>query len=323
MLPIDQWHQYLANNGEIVAIAAGLLGAVIASFVASRFELNNGFRLIAAACGFGALFLVARSTAIGQRGDSRIRDALIEDAMFSRPEFRALADSDATFRQKVRAFLDSLPDDLRLADVREKVVKWTGKETGLGPPPTLSAHVGLVSDTTAGLIPPLALKALYEVRHDSAACIHFIMGLMGSNLPPQLSAGTRREFYQLLVKIGDEAERSPQPRITEQRALPAFEQLNHQLMHYQGIRAPALIELLSSPANARTKPREVCHGMVAMFSAISDMPRPQRGQIMRYMLDKDGRRKRNTPRMDTLQNRVVTSRPSRSDRSRVISVPAP
>lgn len=138
MLPIDQWHQYLANNGEIVAIAAGLLGAVIASFVASRFELNNGFRLIAAACGFGALFLVARSTAIGERGDSRIRDALIEDAMFSRPEFRALADSDATFRQKVRAFLDSLPDDLRLADVREKVVKWTGKETGLGPPPTLS-----------------------------------------------------------------------------------------------------------------------------------------------------------------------------------------
>lgn len=323
MPPIEQWQQYLANNGEIVAIAAGLLGAVIAHLVASRLELNNGFRLIAAACGFGALFLVARSTAIGQRGDSRIRDALIEDAMFSRPEFRALADSDATLRQKVRAFLDSLPDDLRLADVREKVVKWTGKETGLGPPPTLSAHVGLVSDTTAGLIPPLALKALYEVRHDSAACIHFIMGLTGSNLPPQLSAGTRREFYQLLVKIGDEAQRAPQPRITEQRALPAFEQLNYQLGHYHGIRAPALIELLSSPANARTKPREVCHGMVAMFSAISDMPRPQRGQIMRYMLDKEGRRMRKTPRVDTLQNRVVTSRPSRSGRSRVISVPAP
>lgn len=321
MPPMDQWYQYLANNGEIVAIAAGLFGAAIASLLASRFELNNGFRLIAAACGFGALFLATRST-IGQRGDARIRNTIIEDAMFSRPEFRALADSDATFRKKVRAFLDSLPDDLRLADVREKVVEWTGKETGLGPPPKLSTHIGLVSDTTAGLIPPLALKALYEVRHDSAACLHLIMGLMGSNLPPQLSAGTRREFYQLLVRIGDEAQRAPQSRITEQRALPAFEQLNYQLVHYHGIRAPALIELLSSPANARTKPREVCHGMVAMFSAISDMPRPQRGQIMRYMLDKS-RRTQSTPRADTLQNRVVTSRPGRSGRSRVISVPAP
>src|SRR5688500_4411696 len=45
MPPIEQWQQYLANNGEIVAIAAGLLGAAIASFVASRFGLNNGFRL--------------------------------------------------------------------------------------------------------------------------------------------------------------------------------------------------------------------------------------------------------------------------------------
>jgi hypothetical protein len=322
MPPIDQWHQYLANNGEIVAIAAGLVGAVLAHFIASRFELNNGFRFLAAAAGFAAVFWVSRST-IGQQGESRIRNALIEEAMFSRPEFRAHAESDATFRQKVRAFLDSLPDDLRLAEVREKVVRWTGKETGLGPPPTLSAHIGLVSDTTAGLIPPLALKALYEVRHDSAACMHFLMGLMGSNLPPQLSAGTRREFYQLMVKIGDEAQRAPQSRITEQRALPAFEQLNYQLVHYHGIRAPALIELVSSPANARTKPREVCHGMVAMFSAISDMPRPQRGQIMRYMLDKEGRRKPSTPRVDTLQNRVVTSRPSRSGRSRVISVPAP
>ena len=323
MPPIDQWQHYLANNGEIVAILAGLLGAAIVHFVASRFELNNGIRLIAALAGFGAVFFALRSTSIGQRGDSRIRNAIIEDAMFSRPEFRAVADSDATFRQKVRAFLDSLPDDLKLADVRERVVKWTGKETGLGPPPRLSAHIGLVSDTTAGLIPPLALKALYEVRHDSAACLHFIMGLMGSNLPPQLSAGTRREFYQLFVKIGDEAQRAPQPRITEQRALPAFEQLSYQLVHYHGIRAPALVDLLSSPANARTKPRAVCHGMVAMFSAISDMPRPQRGQIMRYMLDKEVRRQRTAPRVDTLQSRVVTSRPSRSGRSRVISVPAP
>jgi hypothetical protein len=322
MPPIEQWHQYLANNGEIVAVLAGLVGAAIAHFIASRFDLNNGIRLIAAVCGFAAVFAASRST-IGQRADSRIRNRLIEEAMFSRPEFRALADSDATFRRKVRAFLDSLPDDLRLADVREKVVKWTGKETGLGPPPKLSAHIGVVSDTTAGLIPPLALKALYEVRHDSAACMHFLMGLMGSNLPPKLSAGTRREFYQLLVKIGEEAQRAPQPRITEQRALPAFEQLNYQLVHYHGIRAPALIELVSSASNARTKPREVCHGMVAMFSAIADMPRPQRGQIMRYMLDKEVRRAPKKPRVDTLQNRVVTSRPSRSGRSRVISVPAP
>jgi hypothetical protein len=60
-----------------------------------------------------------------------------------------------------------------------------------------------------------------------------------------------------------------------------------------------------------------------MFSAISDMPRPQGGQLMRYMLDKEGRRKQSTPRADTLQNRVVTSRPGRSGRSRVISVPSP
>src|SRR5688572_13926472 len=324
MPPIEQWQQYLANSGEIVAIGAGLIGALVAHFIASRFELNNGFRFLAAAAGFGALFWVGRST-IAQRGDSRIRNSLIEGAMFSRPEFRAIAESDSTFRQKVRAFLDSLPDDLRLAEVREKVVKWTGKETGLGPPPKLSAHIGLVSDTTAGLIPPLALKALYEVRHDSAACMHFIGGLMASNLPSQLSGHTKREFYQLLVKIGDEAQRAPQRRITDQQVRPAFEQLSYQLIHYHGIRAPALIELLSSPANARAKPREVCHGSFAMFSAISDMPRPQRGQLMRYMLDKEGRRKRREARVttDTLQNRVVTSRPAKRGRSRVISVPAP
>lgn len=318
---MDHWYQYLASNGEIVAIAAGLLGAVIAHLIASRLQLNNGFRLIAAACGFGALFLATRST-IGQRGDSRIRNALIEGAMFSRPEFRALADSDATFRRKVRAFLDSLPDDARLADVRDKVVEWTRKETGLGPPPRLSAHIGFVSDTTAGLVPPLALKALREVKHDSAACMHFVMGLMGSNLPPQLSAGTKREFYQLLVKIGEEAKRAPQPRISVARVTPAYQQLAYQLVHYHGFRSLPLVELLSSSANARSKPREMCDGSIAMFSAIADMPRPQRGQLMRYMLD-PGRQPWSTARRDTLQDRVLSSRPVRSGRSRVISAPAP
>lgn len=320
-MPIEQWQQYLANNGEIVAIVAGLLGAVIGHLVASRLQLNNGFRLIATVCGFAALFFASRST-IGQEGDSRIRNRLIEDAMFSRPEFRALADSDATLRQKVRAFLDSLPDDARLADVRERVVEWTRKETGLGPPPRLSAHIGLVSDTTAGLVPPLALKALREVKRDSAACMHFVMGLMGSNLPPQLSAQTKREFYQLLVKIGEEAKRAPQPRISVARVTPAYEQLAYQLVHYHGYRSVPLVELLSSSANARTRPREMCDGSIAMFSAIADMPRPQRGQLMRYMLD-PGRQPWSTGRRDTLQNRVVTSRPVRSGRSRVISVPAP
>ena len=321
MPPIEQWYQYVANNGEIVAIVAGLLGAVIAHFAASRFELNNGIRLIAAVCGFAALFLAVRSTPIGQRGDSRIRNALIEDAMFSRPEFGAIADSDGTFRRKVRAFLDSLPDDVPLADVREKVVEWTRKETTLGPPPRLTVHIPFVSDTTAGLIPPLSLKALREVRHDPAACMHFMGGLMHSNLPPQLSPQTKREFYQLFVRIGAEAQRAPQPRISIERVTPAYQQLAYQLVHYHGFRAVPLVELLSSSANARTKPREMCDGSIAMFSAIADMPRPQRGQLMRYMLDK-GRRAWTTTPTDSLQNRVITSRP-RSGRSRVISVPAP
>jgi hypothetical protein len=172
------------------------------------------------------------------------------------------------------------------------------------------------------LVPPLALKALREVKHDSAACMHFVMGLMGSNLPPQLSAGTKRGFYQLLVKIGEEAKRAPQPRISVARVTPAYQQLAYQLVHYHGYRSLPLVELLSSSANARAKPREMCDGSIAMFSAIADMPRPQRGQLMRYMLD-PGRQPWSTTRKDTLQDRVLSSRPVRSGRSRVISVPAP
>jgi hypothetical protein len=321
MPPLEQWQHHLANHGEIVAIAAGLLGAVIAHLITSRLGLNNGLRLIAAVCGFGALFVASRST-IGQRGDSRARNGLFEGGMFSRPEFRVLADSGATFRRKVRALLDSLPDDAPLADVREKVAEWTRKETSLAPPPRLSAHIARVSDTTAGLIPALSLRALREVKHNPAACMHFLGGLMSSNLPPQLSAQTKREFYQLFVRIGAEAKRSPQPRISVERVRPAYQQLAYQLVHYHGYRAVPLVELLSNSANARAKPRETCDGSIAMFSAIADMPRPQQGQLMRYMLDR-GREPWSTTRRDTLQDRVLTPRPVRSGRSRVISVPAP
>jgi uncharacterized membrane protein YeaQ/YmgE (transglycosylase-associated protein family) len=279
---MEMWVESIARNGNVVAIIAGIIGALIAHAVASWFELNNGFRLVAAATGFAALFVVGQS-ALGQRSESRLRNTLIEDAMFSRSEFRAVAEKDPGFRTRARAFLDSLPDGETLADVREKVVNWTRENTT----PPLWKYAGVAADTTGAALASFFEDALRELQGNPVACVDFLNGVLLSRLPSELSTGLETRFHELAARVAEEGRRSPQPRVDSLSALPLGKMMASRLRQAHGERRRReILALMSDPTNGRSKPREVCAAATAVYGAMADMPRSKGGKLMRYMLDR-------------------------------------
>jgi hypothetical protein len=279
---MEAWVELIARNGNVVAMLAGVLGALVAHALASRFELNNGFRLIVAGAAFAALFVAGRS-ALGQRSESRLRNTLIEDAMFSRPEFHALSEKDAGFRTRVRAFLDSLPDGATVADVREKVVTWTREQIT----PPLRKYAAVAADTTGAALANFFEDALRELRKDPVACVSFLYGVLDSRMPPELSSDLERRFHELAARVAEEGRRSPQPRVDSTTAVAVGRLMFSRLRQAHGERrARELLTLMSNPANGRSKPRETCAAATAVYSTMADMPPSKGGKMMRYMLDK-------------------------------------
>jgi hypothetical protein len=282
----ETWAELLARNANVVAIIAGVVGALVAHAIASRFELNNGLRLVVAGAAFAALFVVGRSAA-GQRTESRLRNTLIENAMFSRPEFREIAEKDSGFRARVRAFLDSLPEDASVAAVREKVVNWT-RENATTPP--LWRYAGVASDTTGAALASFFEDALRELQAEPSACVRFLDGVLFSRLPSELSSGFETRFQELAGRVTEEGRRSPQTRVDSISALPLGRMMTRRLWQSHGERrGREILMLMSDPATARSKPRELCAAATAVYSAIAGMPPPKGGKLMRYMLDRQPR----------------------------------
>jgi uncharacterized membrane protein YeaQ/YmgE (transglycosylase-associated protein family) len=277
----ETWVELIARNGNLVAIVAGLVGAVIAHAIASRFELNNGFRLVVAGAGFAALFIAGRS-ALGQRGESRLRNTLIEDAMFSRPDFRKIAEKDPGFRTRVRAFLDSLPAGASLDGVRERVVNWT-RDNATTPP--LWKYAGVATDSTGAALASLFESALRELEPHPVACVSFLNRALLSRLPSELSSGLETRFNELAVRAAEEGRRSPQPRVDSLTALPLGQMMVRRLRQSHGEqRAREIHTLLSNPT--RGDPREVCAAATQLYTAIAALPSPKDGKLMRFMLDR-------------------------------------
>ena len=282
---METWIESITHDWNLVSIFVGLIGALAAHAVASRFNMNNGFRLVLAAGGFGALFAAGQS-ALGQRDD----------------DLTALrSDSNSTtaprgLRARARALIDRVPRDLTLATARQEVVSLAA---GLTTPP-LRQFAGVASDTTAHELAGFFVEALFELRRDSVACVSFLFGVMDSNLPPELSTDLEGRYYKLAARIAKEGRETPQIPVDSVAAIPLGKEMAFGLWRKNGARAERILDLMSDPANALSKPRQVCSAAIAVYSTIDAMPPSKGGRLMRYMLyRRPGERHRGSLSPDT------------------------
>lgn len=88
---MQTWIDAIVHGGNGMAMAFGVLGALIAYAITSRLGLHNGFRLVLAVTTF-AVLLVLGGSAPGQRTAVRFRNTRIGE-MFSRREPRDVPSS--------------------------------------------------------------------------------------------------------------------------------------------------------------------------------------------------------------------------------------
>jgi hypothetical protein len=263
---METWIESIARNANLIAILAGLIGALAAHAIASRFEVNNGMRLVVASAAFAALF-VAGQSALGQRHDAKTGS-------------RAASTDPKGFRAKARALLDRVPHDLTIATAKQEVVTFAA---GFATPP-LRQFAGVASDTTAHALAGFFAEALFDLRSDSVACIRFLLGVMDSNLPPELSAELESRHYQLASRIAKEGRETPQVPVDSVAAISLSKEMALGLRREHGRRADQILKLMSDPANALSKPRQMCSAAIAVYSVVDAMPRSRGGKLMRYML---------------------------------------
>lgn len=262
----------MSRNWNLIAILAGLVGALAAHAIASRFRLNNGFRLVVTCAGFAAVF-VARQSALGQRSNARRDDLTVSRSGSGRATPKGL-------RARARALLDRVPDDLTIATARQEVINLAA---GFTTPP-LRQFAGVASDTTAHELADYFADALRDLRGDSVACVTFLFGVMDSNFPPELSTELEGRYYQLAGRAAKEGRETPLLPVDSVAAIPLGKEMALGLWRTHGARAEGILELMSNPANAKSQPRQVCSAAIAVYSTIADMPRSRGGRLMRYML---------------------------------------
>ena len=266
------WIETISRNWNLIAILAGLVGALAAHAIASGFRLSNGLRLLVTCAGFAALF-VAGQSALGQRSKASGDDVTVSRSDSSRATPKGL-------RARARALLDKVPDDLTIATARQEVVSLAA---GLTTPP-LRQFAGVASDTTAHELAAYFAHALYELRGDSVACVTFLFGVMDSNLPPELSTELEGRYYELAARAAKEGRETPQLPVDSVAAIPLGREMKLALRRAHGARAEGILKLMSNPANALSQPRQVCSAAIAVYSTMADMPRSSGGRLMRYML---------------------------------------
>ena len=266
------WVEWIAQNGTALAIVLGVFGALVAHTIAAGLRLNNGFRLVAATAGFGALFAAGQS-ALGQRTNASA------NAQASASESRR-AEGPRGLRARARALIDRVPDDLSLSMARQEVISFAA---GFTTPP-LRQFAGVASDTTAHALAAYFADALQSLRTDSAACITFLFGVLNGNLPPELSTDLEGRYYKLAAQVAKEGRETPQIPIDEKTATAVALEMRFWLWRTYGDRGDEMLTLLSNPDNALSKPRQVCAAATAAYGMIADMPRSRGGKLMRYML---------------------------------------
>lgn len=281
---MQTWIDSIAQSANGMPMAFGVLGALIAYAVTSRLGLHNGARLILAVVGFAGLFVLGGSRP-GRRTRAEVRNAIIEEAMFSRPEFRDIEQKDSGFRSRVRAFLDSLPDSASLEDVRGTVVEWTA-ENAPAPPP-LWKYGGVATDSTGAALASFFEAALRELRGDSVVCVNFLYGVLHSRVPPQLSSGLETRFEELTARAAEEGRQSPQPRVDSLAAVTLGRMMVTRLRESHGQRRTReILTVMSDPRNGLTRPSAVCDAATAVYATIAGMPPSKGGKLMRHMLDR-------------------------------------
>lgn len=289
------WIETISRNWNLIAILAGLVGAFVAHSIASRFPLNNGFRLIVTCAGFAALF-VAGQAALGQRS-AAASDGPRADSSQADPK---------GLLARGRALLDRVPDDLTIATARHEVRSFAAALTT----PPLRQFAGVASDTTAHELAVFFADALRDLRGDSVACITFLFGILDSNLPPELSTELEARYYKLAARAAKEGRETPQLPIDSAAAIPLGKEMKSGLRRAHGARADGILKLMSNPANALSQPRQTCSAAIAVYSTMADMPRSSGGKLMRYMLyrrpgeRRDGGLERGVPIKDQLRGKT-------------------
>ena len=266
------WIETISRNWNLIAILAGLVGALAAHVIASRFQLNNGFRLIITCAGFAALFIAGQS-ALGQRSNAPRDDLTPSRSDLSRADPKGI-------RARARALLDRVPDDLTIATARQEVISFAA---GFTTPP-LRQFAGVASDTTAHELAVYFADALRDLRGDSVACVTFLFGVMDSNLPPELSTVLEGRYYKLAARAAKEGRETPQLPVDSVAAIPLGREMKLALRRTHGARAEGILKLMSNPANVLSQPRQMCAAAIAVYSTMADMPRSSGGKLMRYML---------------------------------------
>jgi hypothetical protein len=266
---MQTWIESITHDWNLVSILAGLVGALAAHAVASRFQFNNGFRLVLAASGFAALFAAGQS-ALGQRSD---------DLKASRPDSVSTT-APKGLRARAGALIARVPRDLTLATARQEVISFAA---GFTTPP-LRRFAGVASDSTAHELAGFFADALLDLRKDSVACVSFLFGVMDANLPPELSTDLEGRHYELAGRIAKEGRDTPQVPVDSIVAIPLGKEMALGLWRRHGKRAEGMLKLMSDPANALSKPRQVCTAAIAVYSTIDAMPPSKGGRLMRYML---------------------------------------
>jgi hypothetical protein len=266
---MQTWIESIAHQWNLVSIFVGLVGALAAHVVASRFNMNNGFRLVVAAGGFAALF-VAGQSALGQRSVPP-SGGLTADSSRANPK---------GLLARGRALLDRVPDDLTLATARQEVISFAA---GFTTPP-LRQFAGVASDTTAHEIAVYFADALRDLRGDSVACVTFLFGAMDSNLPPELSTELEGRYYKLAARAAKEGRETPQRPVDSAAAIPLGREMKSGLRRTHGARAEGILKVMSDPANVMSRPGQMCSAAIAVYSTMADMPPSSGGRLMRYML---------------------------------------
>ena len=262
------WIEWITHQGTALAVVLGVFGALLGHTIASHLRFANGFRFVAASAGFAALFLAGQST-FGQRNTTADSDVTASQG-----------NAPKGLRARARALIDRVPRDLTLANARQEIISFAA---GFTTPP-LRHFAGVASDTTAHELAGFFADALLDLRRDSVACVSFLFGVMDSNLPPELSTELEGRHYRLAGRIAKEGRETPEVPVDSVAAIPLGKEMALGLWRKHGERAERMLELMSDPANAMSKPRQVCSAGIAVYSSIEQMPRSRGGRLMRYML---------------------------------------
>jgi hypothetical protein len=194
----------------------------------------------------------------------------------------------STTRATVRALIDSERDS---ASDAERIA------------PPLWKYAGVATDTTGAALASFLEDALRELRGDSVVCVNFLYGVLHSRVPSQLSPGLHTRFQELIARVADEAQLSPQPRVDSLSAVTLGRMMVTRLEDAHGQRrAREIVTVMSDPANGLAKPRAVCDAASAMYTAIADMPPSTGGKLMRPVLDRQAVAPARAPHLRSIEH---------------------